>query len=169
MNMIIPILTNLLFGFVTSHLAQKRGRDGTTWFVIGILGGVFGLALVYFLPPVGKKEAVGPKNVMNSEGGPFSSWGSRGTDRPESVVKPEVNAQTPISELDMFRQLDWYYMNKQYKQEGPVAYEDLRLAFNSERANEDTLIWSDGMPEWKKLRDLDVILGDFTTPQASSL
>jgi hypothetical protein len=162
MHILIPIVTNFMFGFLASHFAQKRGRDGTTWFIIGFVLNIFGLALLFLLPPVASQERVGPRGpVMNAQSQDPFSWSSGGSSSASSEAEDTEAQAPPLSQLDMFRQQDWYYMNREHKQEGPIAYEDLRLAFNSERAHEDTFIWSEGMPEWMKLRDLSVILSDF--------
>ncbi len=61
MNVVLAIVTNILFGLLTSHLAQRRGRDGTTWFVVGVLLGLLGVILLYLFP--NKQDTVGKKEV----------------------------------------------------------------------------------------------------------
>lgn len=42
----------VLLGFWASHLAKKRGRNPVGWFFIGLLFGIFGVLVLWFLPPL---------------------------------------------------------------------------------------------------------------------
>lgn len=39
------------FGFWASYLARKKGKNPTTWFLLGIFLGIIGVLLIFLLPP----------------------------------------------------------------------------------------------------------------------
>jgi len=45
------------------------------------------------------------------------------------------------------------------KEVGPLSEEKLRGHFASQRANQDTLLWRRGMPQWKRVRELPSLTG----------
>jgi len=46
------IVTWILFGIITMLAANKKGRDGPAWFIIGILLGPFGFIIALLLDPI---------------------------------------------------------------------------------------------------------------------
>ena len=54
---------------------------------------------------------------------------------------------------------DWYYANPNAQRQGPLPAETLRELFQSGRINLDTLVWRDGMPQWRPLSEFAGELG----------
>ena len=52
MQLFLTITLCLLIGAATAYFANQRGRDPLVWFMVGMLLGIFGLALLFLLPPV---------------------------------------------------------------------------------------------------------------------
>ena len=52
MELIVALLLWAALAFVCMQIAQKKGRNPTLWFVIGILFGIFAVLVVAFLPHV---------------------------------------------------------------------------------------------------------------------
>lgn len=169
MNMVIPILTNILFGFITAHFAQKRGRDGVTWFVIGVLLGLFGLVLLFLLPPPSKEETIGPIGKgaalgtdSSQDASAFSGWGGKAKEREKVPNGGKKEAQMVSTELQQYREKDWFYADDKHQPQGPIAYEDLRLALQREHAAGHSLVWCEGMPAWKILEEIPEVYADLT-------
>ena len=62
-NFLFNFVLALLFGMLTSYLAQARGRNPLVWFFIGAGFGVFGILALFFFP-VEKEE---PKKAFVDE------------------------------------------------------------------------------------------------------
>ncbi|MDJ1175966.1 hypothetical protein [Roseofilum capinflatum] len=52
MENIFILVVWFLMGAATGMVAEKKNRDTTLWFVLGILGGFIALFVVLVLPPV---------------------------------------------------------------------------------------------------------------------
>jgi hypothetical protein len=53
----------ILFGIITAVVANNKGRDGCSWFLLGVLLGPFGFILSLIIE---KKEQVLEKNALQS-------------------------------------------------------------------------------------------------------
>jgi uncharacterized RDD family membrane protein YckC len=53
----------------------------------------------------------------------------------------------------------WYYLDAERKQNGPVAAEIIRNALRDGRISADTLVWRDGLVDWRPLQQLADELG----------
>ena len=53
----------------------------------------------------------------------------------------------------------WYYLDADRKQNGPVTVEAIRSALQAGRIGEATLVWRDGLSEWRPLAQLAGELG----------
>jgi len=118
-------------GALNAYFAQKRGRDPIIWFVIGLFIGLFGILALFLLPTLSKSEI--EENEIELE------------------VKP---IQTPN-----YKSLQWFYLDVDHAQHGPVTYDMLQSNFNQDIITEDTYVWSEEMTDWQKVKDLDL----FTT------
>jgi hypothetical protein len=49
---LVTILIWCLFGWACYKQAQKKNRNETLWAVLGVLFGIFALAVILLLPPV---------------------------------------------------------------------------------------------------------------------
>ena len=54
---------------------------------------------------------------------------------------------------------DWYYADPNAQRQGPLPAETVRELFQSGRINLDTLVWRDGMPQWRPLSEFAGELG----------
>ncbi|KAF1685230.1 transporter [Pseudoxanthomonas broegbernensis] len=54
---------------------------------------------------------------------------------------------------------EWYYADRQRQQQGPVAAAELARLFQSGQVDAATLVWRDGLPEWRPLSGLREELG----------
>ena len=56
--------------------------------------------------------------------------------------------QTPASFPPLVDQHDWYYLDEEHKQHGPVAYSQIKAL------DEETYIWHEGMQAWTLKKDI---------------
>ncbi len=163
MNLIVIIISGLLIGFATSYFAQKRGRDGASWFMIGVLLGIFGLLLLFLLPSIGVGSASKrPATMPTSQGNSFEGWGGQPADRADSIAASDANKEPLSKALAEAREKDWYYVDAQRQQQGPILYEDLRLAFQREHLSRESLVWCEGMDAWQPLHMLSEVYADLS-------
>jgi hypothetical protein len=126
MELLVVILSWLVFGGAASYFASQRGRDPFAWFMIGMLLGILGLLLLFLLPPLesDKKETVDPEEIA------------------------------PVISEPAERLTDWFYLDKNRIQVGPVAFNALKRAWDDKEITIETLVWREGMGEWKKVAEL---------------
>lgn len=127
----------LAMGLATAYFANQRGRDPFVWFVLGMLLGVFGLLLLLMLPPVKEEEAVQEAEYVFHD------------------KKEELPTQS-----HSFMLQDWYYYDRERRQQGPVRYDSLRDLWQEGKIDEETFVWSEGLDEWKRLDKVDPLYGE---------
>lgn len=123
MEILVVIISWLLFGGASSYFAKKRGRDPFAWFLIGMFLGILGLLLLFLLPPLVEQTP---------------------------VVEEKVEEIAPEEEGVPDRLKAWYYLDQDRNQIGPLSYNELKKA----NIQADTLLWTEGMPEWKTVAEL---------------
>jgi hypothetical protein len=122
MEFFVVIISWLLFGGVASYFASQRGRDPLAWFVIGMLLGILGILLLFLLPPI---------EAANAE--------------KEEPMPVKETAATPA------RLVEWYYLDSNRNTVGPLSFSLLTKASFDGLVKADTLVWSQGMAEWKRV------------------
>lgn len=130
MNVTIAILIWLSIGYITARCAEKRGRNLIAWFVLGILFGLFALIAVFLLPPLTDESPL------------------------ISVVKDGDEPKEPFLDLHD----DWFYLDRENRQKGPVSFEDLAVAWDDGIITVDSYVWCESMEEWKKIKDVPDLL-----------
>lgn len=128
MQFIFSFIIAIAIGMITSHFAQQRGRDRTAWFFIGMFLGIIGLILLFVLPSINEEEQ-------------------------QSVIQIEPEAISTILPYD-YENKPWYFLTVDREQIGPVGFEALRQKWNQREISLDTLVWCEGMSDWRKINDL---------------
>lgn len=135
-QMIISIVLMILIGAINAYFAEKRGRNPMIWFFLGTLLGIFGLLILFILPSYAKeKEGVEVKEDPKEEKITFI----------EAPPLPPAPAQ---------EELLWYYLDQKHQQCGPVPYSEIKDLLNRNDLTQDTYVWSEGMENWKRVREL---------------
>ena len=128
MQLLNIILFWIFFGLLCSHLAKKRGKRQLPWFFIGLILGIFGVILVYVLPSK------------------------------EILTKPKLQEPAQLNRNDAWMKM-WYYQEPTSKlQKGPMEFPDLAKQWRKKALTDKTLIWGEGMSEWKRVNDLPDIV-----------
>lgn len=119
-------------------MAKERGRDPLIWFVLGILGGIFALAVLFFLPSIKKKEE-------------------------KEEPSPQMIESLPVN--DSLLHFDWHYIDVNKAQKGPVEIEDLHQAWEDGLVNKDCYVWHHDMSDWTKVSDVDGLEPRLSQPE----
>lgn len=138
MDTILTLFFWLLVGFSTAYFAYQRGRNPYAWFIIGIFFGLLGLLFVFLLPAVNANETEINANQIDNK---------------------EVLTLLPSRETQDFLIKDWFYLDSQHKQQGPISFEDLKKNFEEGKIQQSSFVWCEGMSDWKKIKDI----GEFNT------
>lgn len=131
MNFYLMMSIFILIGLLTGYCAQRRGRDAKVWFLIGFLFGLIGLGALFLFPRKDMEE------VPNTE--------SLNTSKPieDQVEPPRIESQSK----------EWFYLDKQNNQFGPITFESLKEKLNSGIVDGSTYVWTEGMENWMRIRD----------------
>lgn len=121
---------------ITFLLAPKRGRDPWKWLVFAMLFGIFALLVLVILPPYVEEEK---------------------KEKPEVVVTPPVEPAQQDPSLK-----DWFYIDVEKQQQGPTSFPNLKQAWSEKKITPDTYVWSDGMDQWKQIKDLELLLKELS-------
>lgn len=127
--MILIISLWILFGAASAYYGQIKGRDPILWFVLGALFGVISLIILFFLPTLEPKE---------------------------EPIEEQVIAEEPL--LNTFKSIrlrDWFYIDNDQKQQGPVTFTLLRRKLYDGTLNNSTLVWSEGMEGWSPANSIE--------------
>ncbi|MBD2207421.1 hypothetical protein H6G33_34180 [Calothrix sp. FACHB-1219] len=52
MEQLFILLLWIGMGFLCSKIAESKRRDKTTWFILGVLGGLITVLVIWFLPAI---------------------------------------------------------------------------------------------------------------------
>lgn len=145
MSLAISMFLWLLMGAITSYVAAKRGRDPFIWFAIGILLGLIGLFILVLLPPYtpGSEKKEGDAAISSDQD----------TGAGSNLVSLVITPAAIPSKYD-FVGKDWFYIDENGQQQGSITYHTLKTLWIEKKIETETFVWSEGMPEWKKIGSL---------------
>jgi len=134
-RLLIPsILGGIIFGFLCSRLAKKKKKNAIVWFQLGFFFGLFAL-IAFFL--LGLKNRVSSQKLAEETATASSSSSA------EIMPPLEDKRNTTLNTRD------WYYLDKENKQVGPITFDLLKKEFSANKILDKTLLWSEGMEDWK--------------------
>lgn len=123
----------VIFGTITAYCAQLRGRDPYAWFAIGMMLQLIGLVMLFLLPSLSNHEQ--ETSLERDENETLADW---------SLIRTEW----------IFQNKDWYYVNADLVQQGPITFEDLQKAWADGNMSRQTFVWCESMPAWKKINEM---------------
>lgn len=129
----------VLFAFICSKIAKRKGRDPITWFYIGFFLGLLGVVIIALLP---SREF---QNLSYQK-----AAASHSLDDPDET--PITIGPDPIYEE--IRRKNWYYLDTHQTQFGPMSFEAFKAAYLEGRINLASYVWNEEMADWKKLQEL---------------
>ncbi len=140
MELFISLVTSLLMGSLTGYIAQKKGRDGTIWFVAGMLLGIFAVIALYVLPNLNKR---GDEEEHKTR--------EEGIEEQSAII--DITTDEKGSAADLANKM-WFYLGSKKEQYGPMAIKELKSSWTEHRVNAETYVWCEGLDNWKKIKDL---------------
>lgn len=123
-HLFLSIILGLIIGGWTSYLAKFRGRDPRIWFLLGFCFGLLGLVALLVMPDLSKNQ--------------------EGEEELEITVEPIIPDAV---------EKQWFYLDADEQQKGPVDYEFLKLLFEDKKISSTSFVWSEGMEEWKTIEE----------------
>ncbi len=124
---ILSLVISFLLGCQCSHLAKRKGRDPTVWFMVGAFFGIFGLLVILFLPA---RKSIKLLTVP-------------------TVPEPPFEALS-LLHAEKF----WYFLDEKKTQYGPMSFSALKTAWNKGTIQEKTFVWNEEMDNWKPLKEV---------------
>ena len=121
---IISIVVSFLLGCQCRHLAMKKGRDQTVWFMAGVFFGIFALLIILFLPARVKVATTLP-------------------------IEPSFEALSSLH-AEKF----WYFLDETKQQYGPMSFSALKAAWKEGTVRKKTFVWNEEMENWKPLEEV---------------
>lgn len=129
---IVALILLLSIGGITAYFAEKRGRNPSIWFFLGMLFGVFGLILLFILP-VSREE----------------------TEKNSAEIPPEIKKIVAEPEpLPVIEEKQWFYLDQKKQQFGPVLASQVQALLDKGELTSGSYVWSQGMAGWKKVGEL---------------
>lgn len=144
MTTIMTMILWMLMGLVTAYFANQRGRDPYIWFALGIFFGLLAILALVLLPAVKSEEeqAIDERNQAIIDM------------REKQVEEQEKIENAPDQQPQSVEAKDWFYLDKEHKQQGPASFYLINELWEGGDINVQTLVWTEGMPEWKKIADV---------------
>ena len=118
---------SLVMGFSCAHFARRRGRNHKTWFIIGLLFGIFGL-IALFLFPIRKPQPLGEQAPA-----PMPKLAAISSDHSDKL---------------------WYFLDEQKAQFGPMSIDALSREWREGKVGEQTYVWNETMENWARVQDV---------------
>lgn len=171
------------FGIACAVIASKRGRNPLAWFFIGMFTNCIGLILVLVLEnPLEKEQRLHRLHQENRRLREIVRGDRITADRrfQETIERLKVHdevlgvdtsrlsTEAPVPALDKkgdvqkkmetWRGQPWYFAEGDVRV-GPVAFDELKNAFNEGRVKPETLVWTPDFGDWKALRKVDGLEG----------
>ncbi|GAB4236147.1 MAG: hypothetical protein Tsb0021_15880 [Chlamydiales bacterium] len=119
--------------------------------MIGVFTGVFGLIILYLLPPLKMSESARPMQFQNSH------------EEDKSIdITP-----LPAATFKNLPETGWFYLDEKYYQQGPVSFDYLKGLWDSKVISQTHFIWNSMMDEWHKIEDCADVLSALKSPSKS--
>ncbi len=69
----------------------------------------------------------------------------------KKAVKPSLAVEVPKE----WASKEWYYVDAERKAIGPVGFSKIEALYDEASITEETLVWYEGLPNWKKIEEID--------------
>ncbi|MBL8754855.1 MAG: DUF4339 domain-containing protein [Planctomycetes bacterium] len=165
-----------VFGLICAIIAHGRGRSPVAWFFIGALLSCIGLILVLVLPDLKQQEEKERRHQLETRRLREQLAKERQiADLRHNQVEQRLGVHDQALGLDtsapaqiagsgqappqLPNSTQWYYA-RGTERLGPVSAETIRHLLQANAVHRSTLVWTEGMPDWKALDQVDAFRGD---------
>jgi hypothetical protein len=84
---------------------------------------------------------------------------------PAIALKPKFKAKPRTERSEAWMKM-WYYTDPQTReQKGPMEFPDLAKDWKNKMLNDSSLVWGEGMQQWKQLAELPDVKKEMETTQ----
>lgn len=144
-NFTIQIGSGFVFGLICALIAASRNRSAILWFILGLVLNCIALIIILCLPEVPREPVYAPEPPRKPG---------------DAVLRPTSTAEA----LEAFRGVSWH-AEIGGKAHGPFSFDDLKRKWSEGRVGADSLVWTNGMSGWRRVKDVPGLfsaLGDVT-------
>lgn len=130
---LLSLCCSIVLGMMCSRYAEQRGRRPQVWFYIGLFFGITGLITLFLLPRVGSTE-------------------------PDRSGTKECTPAEPKEQEPDPRFQHWFFVDQSRTRQGPVPFRRLFTAWRDQLISQESLVWTEGMPQWEPISKLPTLL-----------
>ena len=172
-ELIAQLLIALVFGGICAVIANARGRSGVAWFFIGCIFSCLALILLLCLPDL--KQQQDREERQRQENRRLREQIAKErqvSDLRHNEVHKRLGAHDQALGLDTSTAAEigngdapppllsgatqgasWYYA-RDNQRHGPVSAETIQHLLAAQAITRDSLVWRQGMQDWKPIRDV---------------
>ncbi|MDN3505251.1 MAG: DUF4339 domain-containing protein [Rhabdochlamydiaceae bacterium] len=137
-NIYLTLAIGLFLGYATSKYALTKDLNPKLWFVLGFFFGILAPLFLLLIHPI--------------------------IQRRKAKLTPKIEKKRTNP---MFERIDWYYLDHNHDQQGPMSFTAFKNHFDVGEIGDDTLIWNEEMKDWKELStQSDIVIA--ITPEVKS-
>lgn len=145
MSLLLRILLStsigIICGTICSNLANKYRKNQLLWFQMGFFFGILGILFFYI------------KLFIDKTRGPRLAGEAVLVSGREMTLEPPPQKIEDKTKTTL-ESRDWYYLDAENKQMGPISFKELKVKVEEGVLNEKSLLWSEGMESWEPLSKL---------------
>lgn len=133
------LLCGLFFGILCAYIAPSRGKKPLLFFFLGFLFSFF--PFLYLLSLEKTQQELSQEDMAKKEQGR----------RDENLITQIQSCENAFIESE--KEKTWFYVNSDREKES-ISFVELRKFWKQGVVNETTWVWSKGMSQWAKIKDL---------------
>jgi hypothetical protein len=171
---------NVVFGVICAIIANGRGRSAVGWFFIGFFLSCIGLVILLVIPDLAKEQFERSRRDAETRRLREQLRADRqlGDQRYDEVHKrlgvhdkalgvdtapPPPSALGGAATGSQYAAAPWYFDGGEGRRMGPLPFDDLRAAWRRSEVGPETFVWTEGMADWKRVRELPGMTHDLAS------
>ncbi len=171
---------SVVFGLICALVANGRGRSAIGWFFVGLLTSCLGLIILLVIEDLSKSRYEQQKrdNETRRLREQLRAERQVGDQRHEEVSRRLVvhdralgidTAPPPPSALggvpggSSYAASAWFFDAGNGERRGPMAFSELRDAWREGLVRVETHVWTEGMADWRRVRELPGMAHDLAS------
>lgn len=137
-QLIVSIVSSLLFGKLCSSIAKKNGKNSLLWFQLGFFFGIFALLFLFYLSHRDKLKASPEGVALETSNSTMETKALTCSLRPKTTLEER----------------EWFYFDTKSQKEHKLSFKELKDLIQNKVVEESSFLWSEGMDQWMRLKDL---------------
>jgi hypothetical protein len=143
---LLTLFMGTILGLLSAHIAMRKERSPLVWFLIGFFFGIIGLFVLFLVRPIGfgsDLSAEDPSATSNAAG---------------DIVPVAAEDNTILTLPDVLDTADWYYLDKDWLQQGPISLKQLQVLWMEGQVEGATQVWHPSLPAWQSIESLPKLI-----------